>query len=189
MGKYVKMLSEADLKAEASKDPELAKFLKEKVKDRIHQGTHDLASMSVTLPPIVVAWLDANEDKETQKGAHEAFGAMLMACMDMLVGALPQTVRTRCKPAEAMEILADEVVECVYAHPFREAGYSVAKEYAALTDLTLQIGELGVKLSQAMCCARAHKKLVALADGRADIPDIDPALAAKATHNDHVTVQ
>jgi len=189
MGKYVKLLSEADLKAEADKDPELAKFLKDKIEPRNARGDASLASMSVQLPPVVSAWLDANEDDETKKGANDAFVAMLTSCMDMLIGALPQKVRTRCKPSEAMEILADEAVECVYAHPFREAGHEVAKEYVALTDLTLQIGELGVKLSRAMCCARAHKKLVDLANTRADLPDIDPALAAKATHGDHVTVQ
>lgn len=189
MGKYVKLLSEADLKAEAEKDPELAKFLKDKIEPRTQRGEPALASISVQLPPVVSAWLDANEDEETKKVASEAVGAMLMSCMDMLIGALPQKVRTRCKPNEAMEILADEVVECVYAHPFREAGHEVAKEYVALTDLTMQIGELSVKLSQAMCCARAHKKLIELADTRADIPDIDPALAAKATHKNHATVQ
>jgi hypothetical protein len=185
MGKYVKVLTEADLQAEVKKDPEFAKFLAEKGltnKDAV------AASLEVMLPQHVKDWLMANETKECIEGAHEAFTRMLGKCADMLIPSLPSIVRRRITPAEAMEVLADEVVRCVFAVPFKEAGEPIDDKYVQLSYLTVSTGAIGVPLTSIFACSQAASALHEMAKTREDRPDIDPALASKATHREHATV-
>jgi len=183
MGKYVKVLTAADLKAESDKDPKFAKFLAD---NNLNSATIG-ASMEVKLPDAISAWIDKNEPDSRQK-AQEAYSAMLNDCVPMLMGGVPDVVRKRMRPVEVIELLADEVVEAVYAPVFEDAGVEINPEYVKLSHLTVALGKVGVGILQAFVCANAHRKAAKVAEGREDLPDIDPALAAKATHREHATI-
>lgn len=188
MPKYVQMLTPADMRRIGDEDPEAKQFFEERQKDA--GGTHFACPMRLTLPKEVEAWIKANEDESTQKNAMQAFGVFFMECAEMLIPSLPDEVRARIQPKEALGVLADEVVMAVYAVPFEKAGVEGRAEYTTLAHMVVNgLGRAGVSLAAAMVCAKTHGALVALADGREALPEIDPALAAKATHKDHATVQ
>lgn len=188
MPKYVQMLTPADLRRIGDEDPEAKRFFEERQKDA--RDTHIACPMRLTLPTEVEAWIKANEDENTQENAMQAFGVFFAKCAEMLIPSLPDEVRARIQPNEALGVLADEVVMAVYAVPFEKAGVEGRREYTALANLVVAgLGQAGVALTSAMVCAKTHKALVVMAEGREDLPKIDPALAAKATHKDHATVQ
>lgn len=183
MGKYVKFLTDADLKAEAAKDQKFAQFL---AGNNLNSATIG-ASMEVKLPQEVDDWINKNEP-DSRKNAQEAYAAMLNGCVPMLMGGVPDVVRKRMRPVEVIELLADEVVEAVYAPVFEDAGVEINPEYIKLSQLTCALGRVGVGILQAFVCANAHRKAAKIAEGREDLPDIDPVLAAKATHREHATI-
>lgn len=183
MGKYVKMLTTKDLQGHAEKDPDLAKFMADK---NLNEKTIG-ATLEIVLPDVVNKWIEDNEGPEVRAKGREAFSLMFDRCTSLLMDGLPSVVTSRMRPIDALEVLADEVVECVYAIPFGKAGVPVRAEYEGLAKLCVSgIGGIGIHLSMAMICAKAHERLVEKAEG---IPDIDPVLARKATHKNHATVQ
>lgn len=188
MPKYVKMLTPADVKRESDADPELAKFIKES--DKRAGDDHFAVPMKLALPAAVMAWIEANETPEVHSGAVEAFGHLFMRCAEMLIPKLSPKVLKRLTPTEALGVLADEVIEAVFAMPFKEAGVEARPIYQRLCELTCSgLGQAGVMLTAVTACAHAGQVLDKMADERGEGAEIDPALAAKATHNDHVTVQ
>ena len=183
MAKYVKFLTEKEVRAEREANPDLAAFMD---KGGINGGGYE--AMELSLPTEVVKWIDEHEGPETRQRAGEAYSCMLDRCMKMLTEGLPKDVMLRVSPREALEIAADEVVEAVFVFPFHEAGLKVNKMYHRLAEMTLKAGPAGADLTVAFVCAAIHRKVVALAEGRDPLPDIDPALAEKATHKTHATI-
>lgn len=183
MGKYVTLMTDRDLKAESDKDPKFAKFLAD---NNLNNSTIG-ASVEVKLPDAIDAWFDKN-DPDSRKLAQEAYIHMLSCCVPMLMDRVPDMVRKRMRPVEVLELLADEVVEAVYAPVFGYAGVEINPEYIKLSHLTVALGKADAGILQAFVCANAHRKATKIAEGREDLPDIDPALAAKATHRGHAAI-